>query len=78
MLFFLILVFFFVHFFYILGHRALIRMGVKDRPQCYFDVELNREPGKGISNAFTGMRISETGEQPQLIFTARSEIKSDV
>ncbi|KAM8822459.1 NK-tumor recognition protein isoform 3-T3 [Spinachia spinachia] len=25
------------------GHH-LIRMGVKDRPQCYFDVELNREP----------------------------------
>lgn len=21
-------------------------MRVKDRPQCYFDVELNREPGK--------------------------------
>lgn len=21
-------------------------MGVKDRPQCYFDVEINREPGK--------------------------------
>ena len=21
-------------------------MGVKDRPQCYFDVELNREAGK--------------------------------
>lgn len=24
-------------------------MGVKDRPQCYFDVELNREPGKMVS-----------------------------
>ncbi|KAI4888019.1 hypothetical protein NFI96_034687, partial [Prochilodus magdalenae] len=23
---------------------SLLRMGVKDRPQCYFDVEINREP----------------------------------
>lgn len=29
-------------------------MGVKDRPQCYFDVELNREPSKGNPYQFTG------------------------
>ena len=25
---------------------SVVRMGVKERPQCYFDVEINREPGK--------------------------------
>lgn len=45
-------------------------MGVKDRPQCYFDVELNREPGKIISYHSTGMIIRLRCEQPQLIFIA--------
>lgn len=31
----------------------LITMGVKDHPQCYFDVELNREPGKRIESQST-------------------------
>lgn len=29
--------------------HSLITMGVKDRPQCYFDVELNREPGNVVN-----------------------------
>lgn len=28
-------------------------MGVKDHPQCYFDVELNREPGKSLTSSLS-------------------------
>uniref|UniRef100_A0A3Q3IUF2 Peptidyl-prolyl cis-trans isomerase n=1 Tax=Monopterus albus TaxID=43700 RepID=A0A3Q3IUF2_MONAL len=28
-------------------------MGLKDRPQCYFDVELNREPGRIVFQLFS-------------------------
>ncbi|KAI5617186.1 NK-tumor recognition protein isoform X3 [Silurus asotus] len=36
-------------------------MGVKDRPQCYFDVEINREPGeKGVGKT-TGKKLCYKG-----------------
>ncbi|ROK23370.1 NK-tumor recognition protein [Anabarilius grahami] len=36
-------------------------MGVKDRPQCYFDVEINREPGEKGSGKTTGKKLCYKG-----------------
>ncbi|TKS87715.1 Peptidyl-prolyl cis-trans isomerase G [Collichthys lucidus] len=36
-------------------------MGVKDRPQCYFDVELNREPGEKGTGKITGKKLCYKG-----------------
>lgn len=44
------------------GLLKFIKMRVKDRPQCYFDVELNRDPGNQILYSFQSRRL------PQSIF----------
>ncbi|TSK98418.1 NK-tumor recognition protein [Bagarius yarrelli] len=36
-------------------------MGVKDRPQCYFDVEINREPGEKGTGKTTGKKLCYKG-----------------
>lgn len=35
-------------------------MGVQDRPQCFFEIEINREPGKAALGAFQS-RFSPAG-----------------
>lgn len=44
--------------------HTLITMGVKDCPQCYFDVELNREPGKNLRSVY---RIHSNQSQMTLL-----------
>lgn len=31
-------------------------MGVQDRPQCFFDIEINRDPGTGVYGERGGFR----------------------
>lgn len=44
-----------LHFLCFLTVLNFIKMRVKDRPQCYFDVELNRDPGNWIFYRFKGI-----------------------
>lgn len=39
-------------------------MGVQDRPQCFFEIEINREPGKAVFGAFKSRVRLHHGPKP--------------
>lgn len=39
-------------------------MGVQDRPQCFFEIEINREPGKAVFGAFESRVCLNYGPKP--------------
>lgn len=39
-------------------------MGVQDRPQCFFEIEINREPGKAVLGALKSRFCLNNGPKP--------------
>lgn len=60
-------------------------MGVQDRPQCFFEIEINREPGKAVFGAFKSRFCPHNGPKPlaaslaiDVLFLSYFLITSDV